>query len=172
MSERLQIIIMAAFAVLCFGFGYLTAFIVTRNKWRDEMIERRIARYDGTPANGNGARRRHLRITKSNNVAPLPAALDCRSHAQLSHCSGRRRANSLRMFITRKSQDDSRRLDLYAQAEQHQFRHSERGRDHRNEHPYIRSDGPGGFVGKVFVASIHGLTFCTLPDDLALIQIH
>ena len=46
MSERLQFIIMAAFAVFCFGFGYLTAFIVTRNKWRDEMIERRIARFD------------------------------------------------------------------------------------------------------------------------------
>jgi hypothetical protein len=29
---------------ICFGFGYLTAFIMTRNKWRDEMIERRIAR--------------------------------------------------------------------------------------------------------------------------------
>ena len=46
MSERLQFIIMAGFALLCFGCGYLTAFIVTRNKWRDEMIERRIARFD------------------------------------------------------------------------------------------------------------------------------
>jgi len=46
MSEQLQFIIMAAFAAFCFGFGYLTAFIVTRNKWRDEMIERRIARFD------------------------------------------------------------------------------------------------------------------------------
>jgi len=26
--------------------GYLTAFIVTRNKWRDEMIKRAIACYD------------------------------------------------------------------------------------------------------------------------------
>jgi len=32
MSERLQFIIMAGFALLCFGCGYLTAFIVTRNK--------------------------------------------------------------------------------------------------------------------------------------------
>src|SRR5262252_1908901 len=46
MNEPFQFIIVAAFAVFCFGFGYLTAFIVTRNKWRDEMIERRIARYD------------------------------------------------------------------------------------------------------------------------------
>jgi hypothetical protein len=46
MSERLQFIIIAAFAVFCFGFGYLTAFIVTRNKWRDEMIERHIAHYN------------------------------------------------------------------------------------------------------------------------------
>jgi len=46
MSERLQFIIMAGFALVCFGCGYLTAFIVTRNKWRDEMIERRIARFD------------------------------------------------------------------------------------------------------------------------------
>ena len=46
MSERLQFIIMAAFAALCFGCGYLTAFIVTRNHWRDEMIERHIARYN------------------------------------------------------------------------------------------------------------------------------
>jgi hypothetical protein len=38
---------MGAFAALCFGCGYLTAFIVTRNHWRDEMIERGMARYDG-----------------------------------------------------------------------------------------------------------------------------
>jgi hypothetical protein len=31
---------------LCFGGGYLTAFIVTRNKWRDEMIKRGVARYN------------------------------------------------------------------------------------------------------------------------------
>jgi hypothetical protein len=28
----------AAFGALCFGCGYLTAFIVTRNHWRDEMF--------------------------------------------------------------------------------------------------------------------------------------
>jgi len=42
----LQALIVVAFSAFCFGCGYLTAFIVTRNKWRDEMIERRIARYD------------------------------------------------------------------------------------------------------------------------------
>jgi hypothetical protein len=54
MSELLQFIIVAAFGALCFGGGYLTAFIVTRNKWRDEKIKRGVARYTGTPANGNG----------------------------------------------------------------------------------------------------------------------
>jgi len=34
MSDLLQLVIVAAFAAFCFGFGYLTAFIVTRNKWR------------------------------------------------------------------------------------------------------------------------------------------
>jgi hypothetical protein len=29
-----------AFGAFCFGCGYLTAFIVTRNQWRDEMIKR------------------------------------------------------------------------------------------------------------------------------------
>jgi hypothetical protein len=47
MSELLpQGLIVVTFAAVCFGCGYLTAFIVTRNQWRDEMIERRIARYD------------------------------------------------------------------------------------------------------------------------------
>ena len=47
MSESfLQYGIVVAFGALCFGFGYLTAFIVTRNKWRDEMIKRGVARYD------------------------------------------------------------------------------------------------------------------------------
>ena len=37
MSERLQFIIFMAFGAFCFGSGVFTAFIVTRNKWRDEM---------------------------------------------------------------------------------------------------------------------------------------
>ena len=45
MSERLQFIIFMAFGAFCFGSGVLTAFIVTRNKWRDEMIKRGVARY-------------------------------------------------------------------------------------------------------------------------------
>jgi ABC-type Fe3+ transport system permease subunit len=44
MSELLQFTIVAAFGGLCFGCGYLIAFIVTRNKWRDEMIRRGVAR--------------------------------------------------------------------------------------------------------------------------------
>ena len=46
MSELLQFIIVAAFGALCFGCGYLIAFFVTRNRWRDEMIKRGVARYN------------------------------------------------------------------------------------------------------------------------------
>jgi hypothetical protein len=47
MSEQLrQFIIVAGFGVICFGCGYLIAHIVTRNKWRDEMIERGVAQYN------------------------------------------------------------------------------------------------------------------------------
>ena len=42
----LQVVIVVTFAALCFGCGYLTAFIVTRNHWRDAMIKRGIARYN------------------------------------------------------------------------------------------------------------------------------
>ena len=45
-NELLQFIIVVAFGALCFGCGYLVAFIVTRNKWRDEMIKRGAARYN------------------------------------------------------------------------------------------------------------------------------
>jgi hypothetical protein len=46
MSEQLQFIIVVALGGLCFGCGYLVAFIVTRNKWREEMIRRGVARYN------------------------------------------------------------------------------------------------------------------------------
>jgi hypothetical protein len=45
-DELLQIIIVIAFGGLCFGCGCLIAFIVTRNKYRDEMIKRGAARYN------------------------------------------------------------------------------------------------------------------------------
>jgi hypothetical protein len=44
MSQMLPQVLIAVTA-LCFGCGYLTAFIVTRNCWRDQMIERGIAHY-------------------------------------------------------------------------------------------------------------------------------
>ena len=48
MSELLpQVLIAVAFGAVCFGGGYLTAFIVTRNQWRYEMIERGFANYNG-----------------------------------------------------------------------------------------------------------------------------
>ena len=42
----LQVLIVVTFGAFCFGCGYLIAFIVTRNQWRDEMIKRGVARYD------------------------------------------------------------------------------------------------------------------------------
>jgi hypothetical protein len=42
----LQVVIVVALGAFCFGCGYLTAFIVTRNQWRDEMIKRGVARYN------------------------------------------------------------------------------------------------------------------------------
>jgi hypothetical protein len=45
-DELLQFIIAVAFGALCFGCGYLIAFIVTRNKYRNEMIKRGVARYN------------------------------------------------------------------------------------------------------------------------------
>ena len=42
----LEFFIVFGFAVLCFGCGCLTAFIVTRTKFRNEMIKRGVARYN------------------------------------------------------------------------------------------------------------------------------
>ena len=44
MSEISQFMIVAGFGAICFGCGYLIAFIVLRNQWRDEMIKRGVAR--------------------------------------------------------------------------------------------------------------------------------
>jgi hypothetical protein len=47
MHELLQqVVIVVAFGAFCFGCGYFIGFIVTRNKWRDEMIKRGVARYN------------------------------------------------------------------------------------------------------------------------------
>jgi hypothetical protein len=42
----LQVVIVVAFGAVCFGCGYGIAFIVERNRWRDEMIKRNVARYN------------------------------------------------------------------------------------------------------------------------------
>jgi hypothetical protein len=42
----LQVIIVVAFGALSFGGGYLTAFIVTRSHWREDMIKRDHGRYN------------------------------------------------------------------------------------------------------------------------------
>ena len=45
-DEVLQFIIVMGFGALCFGCGCLTAFIVTRTKFRNEMIKRDVVRYN------------------------------------------------------------------------------------------------------------------------------
>ena len=45
-DQLIQFGVVAAFGALCFGCGCITAFIVTRNQWRGEMIKRGVAHYD------------------------------------------------------------------------------------------------------------------------------
>jgi hypothetical protein len=45
-DQLLQFGLVAAFGAFFFGCGYLTAFIVTRNRFRNEMIKRGGARYN------------------------------------------------------------------------------------------------------------------------------
>jgi hypothetical protein len=61
-EQLLQFGIVMAFGALCFGCGCLTAFIVTRNQWRNEMIERGFAHYNERTGKwewGEQASRRH-----------------------------------------------------------------------------------------------------------------
>jgi hypothetical protein len=60
----LQVIMVVAFGAFCFGCGYLTAFIVTRNQWRDEMIKRGVARYNWTTGKWEWGSRRKNRATE------------------------------------------------------------------------------------------------------------
>ena len=47
MSELLlPVAVVMAFGAFFFGCGLLTAFLVTRNQWRNEMIKRGVAHYD------------------------------------------------------------------------------------------------------------------------------
>ena len=50
----LQVLIVVAFGTFCFGCGYLTAFIVTRNQWRGDMISAVLPTTTSGPASGNG----------------------------------------------------------------------------------------------------------------------
>ena len=70
MSEPLQFIIVVGFGALCFGCGYLTAFIVTRNKWRDEMIKRGVAHYNWQTGKWGAS----LPKDRDIECPPLPAA--------------------------------------------------------------------------------------------------
>jgi hypothetical protein len=47
MGEQLmQFGVMGAFGALCFGCGYLVAFIVTRNRFRNEAVKRGVGHYN------------------------------------------------------------------------------------------------------------------------------
>jgi hypothetical protein len=59
-DQLLQFGLVAAFGVLCFGCGCLTAFIVTRTQWRGDMINRGFANYNERKWEwGEQASRRH-----------------------------------------------------------------------------------------------------------------
>jgi hypothetical protein len=45
-SQYSLFITIAGFGAICFGFGYLVAFIVVHSQWRDEMIKRGVASYN------------------------------------------------------------------------------------------------------------------------------
>jgi hypothetical protein len=45
-DEVLQFIIVVGFGALCFGCGYLMAFLVTRTRFRNQMIKRGAAHFD------------------------------------------------------------------------------------------------------------------------------
>jgi hypothetical protein len=74
----LQFIIVAAFGALCFGCGYLVAFIVTRNKWRDEMIKRGAASADRQMGMARAAKE-----TEGVGSAMIQSAADCGQHTNL-----------------------------------------------------------------------------------------
>jgi hypothetical protein len=82
MSELLQFIIVVAFGALCFGCGCLIAFIVTRNKYRDEMIKAVSPATISRPANGNGeSSQRNRRRGKCSERGGSPAiSPSCRSY--------------------------------------------------------------------------------------------
>jgi hypothetical protein len=90
MSEQLQQFIgVAGFGALCFGCGYLIAFMVTRNKWRDEMIKRGVARYNwhtGKWEWGQPPRKRY-RLPRPS-MPLLVSRLECRRslRRRLSNC--------------------------------------------------------------------------------------
>ena len=54
-DQVLQFGLVAAFGAICFGCGYLTAFIVTRKNWRGDMINRGFASYNERTAPRLGA---------------------------------------------------------------------------------------------------------------------
>jgi hypothetical protein len=95
MSERLQFIIFMAFGAFCFGSGVLTAFIVTRNKWRDEMIKRGVARYNSRTGKWEwGNRRTNQGRGKCSeaqriavNIAKLPELSYCANLSQGRGCA-------------------------------------------------------------------------------------
>ena len=77
-EQLLQFGVVGAFGALCFGCGYLIAFIVTRNGFRHEMIKRRRGHYDWQTGKfewGEPPKKKNRGIRSSAKRPPLPAAL-------------------------------------------------------------------------------------------------
>ena len=93
MSAPLQFIIMVAFGALCFGCGYLIAFIVTRNRFSHEPPKREESRY---PLSGPAASRRPWSVEK---LEACFVVLDSAGHklayAYFEEDAGRRSAAKL-----------------------------------------------------------------------------
>jgi hypothetical protein len=71
MSEPLlEFIIVFASGTLCFACGYLTAFIVTRARFHNEMIKRGAARYDPEDRQKGMARAAEIEILNVHPPSP------------------------------------------------------------------------------------------------------
>jgi len=86
----LQVVLVVVFAALCFGCGYLTAFIVTRNQWRDEMIKRHrpLQLAHRQMGMGRAAERTHdlprqIKLT----CADFPPPLRCQMFTKIGHAA-------------------------------------------------------------------------------------
>ena len=85
-DEVLQFIIVVGFGALCFGCGCLTAFIVTRTKFRNEMIKRGRSLQSADRQMGMG---RAAKATEDVGSAMIQSATDRDELAKLPELLGR-----------------------------------------------------------------------------------